>query len=146
MARPEQDRRADQPESEELVLPPGDRLAHLGVRPRPARGLLIGRRGVANDSRRRLARSPIRLARPVWPDPGLPDPVGPAAGLPAFDLGGRALDEVRFLDDPQLDMAVPPYQSTALANRYSGWTLWIAPFGPTTMSSEPPSSDRADTT
>ena len=63
-----------------------------------------------------------RLDPPV-PDPPLPEPalLGLALldpDLEPDDLDERAVDDVRFLDDPQLDMAVPPYQSPTLGYRY----------------------------
>jgi len=87
-----------------------------------------------------------------------------------FDVAGFARDEaepfdepdrragVLFLDDPQLDMSPPPYQPGVTPRRdpllprgaadpgQTGSTLWMAPSGPTTISSTPPASERANTT
>ena len=66
--QPEEDRRSDQAQAEELVLAAGDRFAHLDVRPGAARCLLIRWGGVADRSGR--ARRP-RSARPGPGRPGL---------------------------------------------------------------------------
>jgi hypothetical protein len=55
---------------------------------------------------------------PALPDPALLEPALLDPDLEPDDLDERAVDDVRFLDDPQLDMAVPPYQSPTLGCRY----------------------------
>ncbi len=141
------------------MLPPGDRLAHLGVRPRPARGLL---------DRAAWRREPTPTSSiPPCADPALLDPVLPrcrswsfrawslrasaATSPPPLGRAGR-LASCASWTIPSWTWLSPPYQPPTLARRYpcrngasrrrprsgrgdrvvpaqTGSTLWIAPFG-----------------